>query len=395
MFKKVVVFLMFVIIALHNVYAADRTESIVIKKLYNFTDEIIKNFEIDSAKAVVGIADFENKSERAEKSNIGFAVSDIISQRLTELDQFIVVESSQIDKIIDSLKLGLSGLYDEKTVASIGNLVGAEYMVLGSVTDIGGFYRINARVVRVETGITIVNENLEIDSVLLEKESQKYMPPRYRVMLGSSLTYNPQDFNLDFKTIDSDYNIGLSAGVYYDIKPEHTLSLLVNYYLLNMGSFMQKWQSYYPDDLEPIIDTIYFSNPEVYLKSQYEIMLGYGYNIKVSKFLMNRLNIYLGYLLAKIYSKDEHGYTASDTDYFTDIESKYHNYCTFLINPVVDFMINYDSPISLILSLGYRYAFKDFHLYLPYDFGAAGTYTVDDYFNFSGFNLRLGLQFYI
>ena len=237
MIKKSIVLLMFVILALNNIYAADKTESIVIKKLYNFTDEIIKNFEIDSAKAVVGIADFENKSERAEKSNIGFAVSDIISQRLTELDQFVVVESSQIEKIIDTLKLGLTGLYDEKTVASIGNLVGAEYMVLGSVTDIGGFYRINTRVVRVETGITIVNENLEIDSVLLEKESQKYMPPRYRIMLGSSLTYNPQDFDLSFNTLDRDYNLGISAGFYYDFKPDHSLSAIINYYVLNMGDY--------------------------------------------------------------------------------------------------------------------------------------------------------------
>lgn len=394
MFKKVVVFLMFVIIALHNVYAADKTESIVIKKLDNFTDEIIKKFEIDSSKAVVGIADFENKSGKAEKSNIGFAVSDIISQRLTELDQFIVVESSQIDKIIDSLKLGLSGLYDEKTVASIGNLVGAEYMVLGSVADIGGFYRINARVVNVETGITIVNENLELDSRLLEKESQKYLPPRYRIMLGSSLIYNPQDFNLSFNTLDRGYNLGISAGFYYDFKPDHSLSAIINYYALNMGDYKDDMD--YSDGIpEPgIYSEMYYMKSYISIPFQYEIMFGYGYKIDISKYLSARTNLYVGYLVTQIKTYIRSGYrdTVAPYDNIDYSERKTHNSGTIFINPTVDFMINESNPLSFIMSTGYRYAFKDFDLYIPKDYEAI---TFDEVFNFSGFNLRLGLQFYI
>ncbi|MCP5514000.1 MAG: hypothetical protein H7A26_00880 [Spirochaetales bacterium] len=394
MIKKSIVLLMFVILALNNIYAADKTESIVIKKLYNFTDEIIKNFEIDSAKAVVGIADFENKSERAEKSNIGFAVSDIISQRLTELDQFVVVESSQIEKIIDTLKLGLTGLYDEKTVASIGNLVGAEYMVLGSVTDIGGFYRINTRVVRVETGITIVNENLEIDSVLLEKESQKYMPPRYRIMLGSSLTYNPQDFDLSFNTLDRDYNLGISAGFYYDFKPDHSLSAIINYYVLNMGDYKDDMD--YSDGIpEPgTYSEMYYMKSYISIPFQYEIMLGYGYKIEVSKYLSARTNLYAGYLVTRIKTYIRSGYrdpiAPYDDIYYS--ERKTHDSGTIFINPTIDFMVNESNPLSFIISLGYRYAFKDFNVYIPKDYDPI---TFDEVFNLSGFNLRMGLQLYI
>ncbi len=67
-----------------------------------------------------------------------------------------IVERTRIQEILDELKLGHSGRVDPATSAKIGRLVGAEYLVLGTYFELGGTLRIDARVVRVETGEVVV-----------------------------------------------------------------------------------------------------------------------------------------------------------------------------------------------------------------------------------------------
>ena len=273
MLKKIFILLVVSVIIIPQLWTQE-TDSIVIQKLNDFTDTIINNFDIGTHTAIVAVADFDNKSDKAAESNIGFTVADIISQRLSKLDNIGIVESSQIQKIIENMQLGLTGLYNEKTVASLGHLVGAEYMVIGSVTDISGFYRINVRVVKIETGVTIVNEILELDSILLEKESEKYLPPRYRVFIGTTYAYSPQNFNLDFKMWYNYINFGLTAGFNYDIKKNHSLSLFLNYFPVQLETrYYYTWSNItYPQYNESFKAQLMFHS---------EIMLGYGYKIKI------------------------------------------------------------------------------------------------------------------
>src|SRR5690606_22710457 len=50
------------------------------------------------------------------------------------------------------------GVSDPSTAARVGQLLGAEYLVLGSYFELMGQLRIDARVVRVETGEVVVAE---------------------------------------------------------------------------------------------------------------------------------------------------------------------------------------------------------------------------------------------
>lgn len=63
-----------------------------------------------------------------------------------------VVERTRIQDLLDELKLGHSGRVDPATSARIGQLVGAEYLVLGTYFELAGTLRIDARLVRVQTG---------------------------------------------------------------------------------------------------------------------------------------------------------------------------------------------------------------------------------------------------
>ena len=63
-----------------------------------------------------------------------------------------VVERSQLQAVLEELKLGHSAVADKDTAARVGKLLGAEYLVLGSYFSLAGTLRIDARLVKVETG---------------------------------------------------------------------------------------------------------------------------------------------------------------------------------------------------------------------------------------------------
>ncbi len=62
-----------------------------------------------------------------------------------------VVEREEIQKLLEEQNLGASGRVDPQTAARVGKLVGARYVVLGSFIDFYGDFRVDARLVNVET----------------------------------------------------------------------------------------------------------------------------------------------------------------------------------------------------------------------------------------------------
>lgn len=62
-----------------------------------------------------------------------------------------VVDRENIQAIIDEQKLGKDGYLDQATAAKVGKLVGAKYMIMGTFIDFYGRFRIDARLVDVET----------------------------------------------------------------------------------------------------------------------------------------------------------------------------------------------------------------------------------------------------
>jgi TolB-like protein len=63
-----------------------------------------------------------------------------------------VVERAQLQSILQEQNLGREGRVDPSTVSQIGRLVGARYMVTGTLYDIRGDVRVDARLFNTETG---------------------------------------------------------------------------------------------------------------------------------------------------------------------------------------------------------------------------------------------------
>jgi TolB-like protein len=63
-----------------------------------------------------------------------------------------LVDRSETQRLLDEQGLAVAERVDRETAAKIGKLVGARYMIAGSFIDLYGDFRVDARIINVETG---------------------------------------------------------------------------------------------------------------------------------------------------------------------------------------------------------------------------------------------------
>lgn len=71
-----------------------------------------------------------------------------------------VVERSQLRRLMEEQDLGASGRVDAETAARLGRIVGARYVVTGGFMDWQGDFRLDLRVVNVETSEIVRTERV-------------------------------------------------------------------------------------------------------------------------------------------------------------------------------------------------------------------------------------------
>jgi len=108
----------------------------------------------DAAKEPPTVAvmyfDYTGKSEDLVVLRKGLA--QMIITDLIDMETIEIVERDRLQDILEELKLNESKKVDQDSANKIGKLLGARYMVLGSYFDLMETFRVDARVIEVETG---------------------------------------------------------------------------------------------------------------------------------------------------------------------------------------------------------------------------------------------------
>ena len=103
----------------------------------------------------IAVMPFQNGgSYGQDKENFDALERGIAGMLISELAQnpaARVVERENIQRLLDEQNLGAEGRADAATAAKVGKLVGARYMVMGTFVDLYGRFRVDARLVDVET----------------------------------------------------------------------------------------------------------------------------------------------------------------------------------------------------------------------------------------------------
>lgn len=104
----------------------------------------------------VAVLPFTVSGADSKMGSIGSALAESVTVDLVASQLVKVIERSRIESVVKEMKLGLTGLVDERTAQSLGRVVGATYIVIGSVDPVGGSLQIVSRVLKVESGQNLI-----------------------------------------------------------------------------------------------------------------------------------------------------------------------------------------------------------------------------------------------
>lgn len=93
-------------------------------------------------------------------SQLGQGFAENLTYYLVNSQSVKVIERTQMDKAIQEMRLGMTGIVDNSTAQAIGKVLGAKYVVIGSVEILGDHVEINCRVLQVQSSVNILVEKV-------------------------------------------------------------------------------------------------------------------------------------------------------------------------------------------------------------------------------------------
>jgi len=115
------------------------------------TDKIETKYkiEIEGEKPYIAVFPFEDRTENA---NLGGMISEMLITALIQSNRFNVLERTQLDKILEEQALGQSGALDEQTAVEVGQLIGVDAIIVGSVSMLQKQLELDSRAIDANSG---------------------------------------------------------------------------------------------------------------------------------------------------------------------------------------------------------------------------------------------------
>ncbi|HPR18298.1 MAG TPA: FlgO family outer membrane protein [Candidatus Cloacimonadota bacterium] len=119
------------------------------EQMNRLTSQIIASFNQSNVRkiAVIEFADLEGNV-----TQLGRFLAEELLTRIFTTGKFEVVERNLLQTVLEEQKLGTSGYIDQETAISIGQILGVDAIITGSITDLGENVKINARLISTESG---------------------------------------------------------------------------------------------------------------------------------------------------------------------------------------------------------------------------------------------------
>lgn len=139
-----------------------------------YNKSVKRNFDKDlEISEQYRIALFPLHSLTEDVAEFKDVVEDELTAHFLNSNLFILLERKMIDKIIEEMKLQVSDLMDISTSVEIGRLIGAQFIIVGSISSYKKNLILSTRILDVETGrIMAITTNRDkfsrIDSIVSE-----------------------------------------------------------------------------------------------------------------------------------------------------------------------------------------------------------------------------------
>ena len=132
-----------------------------------------------TGKVRVAVMNFENNSTWSYwGDNLGKAAADELVTQLFQTGSFSVIERAQLEALLVEQDLGASGAVDTSTAARIGQLLGVQLILTGSITQFsiertsGGFRSLGVSVSRAESVLDVRLVNTTTGEIMLAESGE-------------------------------------------------------------------------------------------------------------------------------------------------------------------------------------------------------------------------------
>jgi len=94
-------------------------------------------FSAENGKMTLAVMNFKNQSGYSGAWQIGEGMASMLATSLFKSGRFNVVERDQMEAIMQEKKLALQGITDSSEATELGKLIGADYIITGTVSEFG------------------------------------------------------------------------------------------------------------------------------------------------------------------------------------------------------------------------------------------------------------------
>lgn len=168
--KSIVLVIMTTLLSLSRATAQDTQ---VVKHIESLGDEIATSLK-DKAGWRLAVMNFLIYNKELSEKGVDEAAVAILETGLTEKG-ILLVERRRLIQVVDEIGLGETGLLDPSSVAQAGKMLGANGMILGSITEMGNAIVINVKLVEVESAEIIFTSFATVDRAEMIQEAEKYV----------------------------------------------------------------------------------------------------------------------------------------------------------------------------------------------------------------------------
>lgn len=122
----------------------------------------------DEKKLKIAVLPFQFKSmtdgQDTVVSQVGNIVCDMLTTSMVQTNCFMVVERQQLDKVLTEQDFEMGEAIEQSTAVKVGELIGVDAIVVGTLTQLGSQTEIDGRLVNIQSGQIICASNANYSS---------------------------------------------------------------------------------------------------------------------------------------------------------------------------------------------------------------------------------------
>src|SRR5436309_3157706 len=154
LFFSVTVFLFLAALLAQSAPAPQQAGAVPLPQgIADLADKLAKGIPQDHPMTVA-VTDFPD-SIRNKTCGLGRFVAERLATLLSQHPQCKLIERRRLDLVLNELKFSMSELVEPAKARKLGQMLGVQGLVLGSLSDLGGTFDIDARIIDIQTSVSL------------------------------------------------------------------------------------------------------------------------------------------------------------------------------------------------------------------------------------------------